>query len=102
MVTLPFHPVFLSIIGNDTENDTEDDAENDTVILSELLKRQQDVLLAISKNERITEKQMMQMFSVSRPTISRATTALKGRRILIRIGSDRNGSWLIVRKVKGL
>ena len=102
MVTLPIHPVFLSIIGNDTENDTEDDAENDTVILSELPKRQQDVLLAISKNERITEKQMMQMFSVSRPTISRATTALKGRRILIRIGSDRNGSWLIVRKVKGL
>ena len=61
MVTLPIHPVFLSIIGNDTETD----AENDTVILTELPKRQQDVLLAISRNERITEKQMMQMFSVS-------------------------------------
>ena len=32
MVILPIHPVFLSIISNDTENDTENDAENDTIV----------------------------------------------------------------------
>ena len=96
MATIPVHPVFL----NDTVNDTENDTENDTVIFAELPKRQQDVLASIHENDRITESQMSQKFSVSRSTISRATTALKERKIIIRIGSDRSGSWMIVKKGK--
>ena len=98
MATIPVHPVFL----NDTVNDTENDTENDTVVFAELPKRQQDVLVSIHENDRITESQMSQKFSVSRSTISRATTSLKERKIIIRIGSDRSGSWMIVKKVKGL
>lgn len=87
---------------DDTVNDTENDTENDTVLFAELPKRQQDVLVSIRDNDRITESQMRQKFSVSRSTITRATTALKKRGIIIRIGSDRSGSWMIVKKVKGL
>lgn len=83
-------------------DDTVNDTENDTVLFAELPKRQQDVLVSIRDNDRITESQMRQKFSVSRSTITRATTALKKRGIIIRIGSDRSGSWMIVKKVKGL
>jgi len=47
-------------------NETENETENETVLLSQLSKRQQVVLRAIAENDRITEAQMMQMFSVSR------------------------------------
>ena len=94
MATVPVHPVFL----HETENET----ENETILLSQLSKRQQIILRAIVENDRITERQMMQKFSVSRATITRATTALKKMGIIIRIGSDRNGSWMIVKKVIGL
>ena len=88
------HPVFL----NDTVNET----ENETVLISQLSKKQQIIPRTIAKNDRITERQMMQKFSVSRATITRATTALKKMGIIIRVGSDRNGSWMIVKKVIGL
>lgn len=105
MVTVPVHPVFLNDTANswnDTESDIENDTEGDTVLLSELPKRQQDILFAIRNNDRITEEQMIQKLSVSRPTIARATAALKKSGIIIRIGSDRSGSWMIIKKVKGL
>lgn len=92
------HPVFL----NDTVNETENETDNETVLVSQLSKKQQIILRTIAKNDRITERQMMQKFSVSRATITRATTALKKMGIIIRVGSDRNGSWMIVKKVIGL
>ena len=92
------HPVFL----NDTVNETENETENETVLVSQLSKKQQIILRTIAENDRITERQMMQKFSVSRATITRATTALKKMGIIIRVGSDRNGSWMIVKKVIGL
>ena len=92
----------ISVFLNDTVNETESETENETVLLSQLSKRQQVVLKAIAENDRITEAQMMQKFSVSRATITRATTALKKMGIIIRVGSDRNGSWMIVKKVIGL
>ena len=98
MATVPVHPVFL----NDAVNETENETENETILLSQLSKRQQIILRAIAENDKITERQMMQKFSVSRATITRATTALKKMGIIIRIGSDRNGSWMIVKKVIGL
>lgn len=98
MATVPVHPVFL----NDTVNETENETENETVLVSQLSKRQQIILRTIAENDKITERQMMQKFSVSRATITRATTALKKMGIIIRVGSDRNGSWMIVKKVIGL
>lgn len=92
------HPVFL----NDTVNETENETENETVLISQLSKRQQIILRTVAENDRITERQMMQKFSVSRATITRATTALKKMGIIIRVGSNRKGSWMIVKKVIGL
>ena len=98
MVTVPVHPVFL----NDSENVTVNVIVNDTVNLSKLSERQRTILLLIQKNERITIDEIQRHFSVTRRTIARDIVSLKEQGILLRVGSDKTGSWMIVKKVKGV
>lgn len=101
MATVPVHPVFL----NDTVNETEtanNVTVNDTVFLSDLSERQGTILALIKKNDRITIDEIQGYFTVTRRTIIRDLFSLKEQGILIRKGSDKKGSWMIVKKVIGL
>ena len=105
MATVPVHPVFLNDTVIDTEkpnNVTVNDTVNDTVFLSNLSKRQSVILSLINENDRITIDEIQGHFTVTRRTIIRDLATLKEYGILIRVGSDKTGSWMIVKKVKGL
>lgn len=109
MATVPVHPVFLNDTVNETENannvtvnDTVNVTVNDTVFLTDLSKRQGAILVLIKNNDRITIDEIQGHFTVTRRTIIRDLFSLKEQGILIREGSDKKGSWLIVKKVIGL
>ena len=98
-MTLPIHPVFL----DDTVNrrgDTVNDSVNDTVKQSQLTRRQLDILSAIEENDRISSAELCIRLAVSRPTISRAISDLKKKGVILRVGSDKSGSWFLAKKVK--
>lgn len=79
MVTLPIHPVFLSIIDNDTVKKV-----NGTVNVTEktakkvdVSRRQGSILSLIENNDRITFDEITSKFTVSRRTIARDIASLK-------------------------
>ena len=103
MVTLPIHPVFLSVTDNDTVkvgkvtvNITEKTAKKK----AEISRRQGSILSLIENNDRITFDEITSKFTVTRRTIARDIASLKKAGILLRVGSDKTGSWLIAKKVK--
>ena len=103
MVTLPIHPVFLSIIGNDTVKDknvTVNVTDKTMKKKAEISRRQGSILSLIEINDRITFDEITSKFTVSRRTIARDIASLKKTGILLRVGSDKTGSWLIAKKVK--
>ena len=105
MATVPVHPVFLNDTVNETEktnNVTVNDTVNGTVFLSELPKRLGSILVLIKNDDRITIDKIQGHFTVTRRTIIRDISSLKELGILIREGSDKTGSWVIVKKVIGL
>ena len=96
--TVPVHPVFL----DDTVNDTVNVPVNVPVLLSNLPERQRLILSLIEKDDRITIEEIQRHFTVTRRTIVRDLAVLKQCGVIIRVGSDKTGSWMIVKKVKGL
>ena len=103
MVTLPIHPVFLSVSNNDTvkdENVTVNVTGKTTKKKAEISRRQGSILSLIESNDRITFDEITSQFTVTRRTIARDIASLKKAGILLRVGSDKTGSWLIAKKVK--
>ena len=102
MVTIPIHPVFLDKAENETVSigdDTVNDTVNGTVKIADLPKRQQIILSLISENEKITIDGLKSHFQESRRTILRDIDKLKSARIILRVGSDKTGTWLITKKL---
>ena len=101
MVTVPAHPVFL---GDDPVNDPVNERIKNGVNDSEkpilLNDRQMEIYSMIEKNDRITKEELKKHFGVSLETIKRDIAKMKKEGILIRVGSDKNGCWLIARKVR--
>ena len=97
MVTVPVHEWFL-------EDDPVNDPVNDPVkILQEpldLTARQLKIVAMIEENDRVTREEMMMRCDVSMPTIKRDIAYMKKVGVLIRVGSDKTGCWMIARKVK--
>ena len=54
----------------------------------------------IEKNDRVTTEEMMARCKVSLSTINRDISQLKKSGVLIRVGGDKGGYWMIARKVK--
>ena len=102
MVTVPVHEWFL----DDTlsTDDTLNDRVNDRVkILQEpisLTVRQKVILSMIEKNDRVNTEEMKTRCGVSIATINRDIAIMKKKGVLIRVGSDKTGCWMIARKVK--
>ena len=73
---------------NDTENDTVNDTLNDTV---------KGILTQIEHNTEITIVELMKAVGKSRPTVTRAIAELKEKGYIVRIGSDKTGSWKVLK-----
>ena len=73
-------------------NDTINDTINDTKELSD---RQIFIINLIKQDETITIPQLTLKTSVSRSTILRELNVLQTKGVLIRIGSRKNGRWII-------
>lgn len=88
VVTLPNVNYDVHAIENDTEKETVNDTVNDTV---------KQVLNCIKNNNAITIAAIMKELGKSRPTITRAIAELKEKGYIERIGSDKSGSWKVLR-----
>ena len=97
MVTVPVHEWFLE---DDTENDIENGIEKMLQLPLVLTDRQFKIVGMIEKNDRVTTEEMMARCKVSLSTINRDISQLKKSGVLIRVGGDKGGYWMIVRKVK--
>ena len=99
--TLFFHPDFVRIKGNeyrnDTENDTENDIENDTVICN-LSKNETVVFQVLQQRSDISADQVAVLAKVSRSTVNRTIKKLKEKGLIRRNGSDRKGTWIILKQ----
>lgn len=73
---------------NDTKNDTVNDTLNDTV---------KGILTQIEHNTEITIVELMKAVGKSRPTVTRAIAELKEKGYIVRIGSDKTGSWKVLK-----
>ena len=92
VVTLPNVNYDVHAIENDTEKETVNDTVNDTV--SDTVKQ---VLICIKNNNAITIAAIMKELGKSRPTITRAIAELKEKGYIERIGSDKSGSWKVLK-----
>ncbi len=60
-----------------------------------LSERKQHIIAAMQSNNAITATQLSQMLGVSDKTIKRNIASLKEQGIVVRIGSNKGGSWLV-------
>lgn len=101
MVTVPVHPVFLEDNPiNDPVNDTVNDRVYERLGPIALKGRQLAIYEVIEENDRITAEEMKERCDVSMPTIKRDIAKLKKEGVLIRVGSDKTGSWMLAGKLK--
>jgi len=80
---------------NEPVNDNVNDQLNDTVKLSV---DQKIILKAIEEDIRITLDELAKQLDKSVSTVSRNIRVLKKRKIIKRVGADRNGKWVIIKK----
>ena len=95
--TLFFHPDFVRIKGNEYRNDTENDIENDTVICN-LSKNETVVFQVLQQRSDISADQVAVLAKVSRSTVNRTIKKLKEKGLIRRNGSDRKGTWIILKQ----
>lgn len=95
--TLFFHPDFVRIKGNEYRNDTENDIENDTVICN-LSKNETVVFQVLQQRSDISADQVAVLANVSRSTVNRTIKKLKEKGLIRRNGSDRKGTWIILKQ----
>lgn len=87
--------------GSDVENDVENDiksrrdVENDIENISD---RQRAILEIIKVNKTASAKEISELLSISHATAQREIRQLRGKHILLRVGSDKGGSWKIIAK----
>ena len=101
MVTVPVHEWFLE--GDESVNELVNGTVNGTVNNLQtpivLTVRQRKIVEMIEENDRVTAEEMLVRSQVSMRTIKRDLAALKKMGVLLRVGSDKTGCWMIARKV---
>ncbi len=90
--TIPIHPYFLHQNDADDVNNDVDDV--DTIGLSE---REKSVLSYLKKNPKATIKDASSSLCVGKATIDRAIRNLKANGVLMRQGTSKNGTWIIIK-----
>ena len=81
---------------NGTVNDTLNDTVNGTVNELELSKSEQLILNIISLDGNVTRNNICKQTNLSLRTVARVLNSLKSKKVIYRVGSDKNGQWKIV------
>lgn len=92
-VTFIFDKGFI----NEGVNDGVNDGEGDGVIKIKLSKNQNKMLIEITKNKAVTQKELASLLNVSESTIQRNSKTLQKRGLLMRVGSDKSGHWEVIK-----
>ncbi|MDR2670970.1 MAG: winged helix-turn-helix transcriptional regulator [Oscillospiraceae bacterium] len=71
-----------------------DETVSETV--SETVNRQAKILAILAENPKITVRQIVEIFDLSRTTVSRELRSLKQANRIRRVGSDKSGHWHVV------
>ena len=90
--TLFFHPDFVKTGIDDSQNDI----ENDNVI-KVLNKNERVIFEVIRRNPDLSADQIAGLAEVSKSTVSRTIKKLKDKGLIRRSGSDRKGTWVILK-----
>ena len=86
----------IAAVRYDTVNDTVNDTVSDVgYYFGDISEKEGAILAIIRKNTKITIGDMVKETGFSRPTVTRALAALKKKRVLERVGSDKTGYWKI-------
>ena len=72
---------------------SKDDPVNDPVKL--LSEKELLVLNSIIQQSDITAKGLVDKLGISEKTVKRAISTLKGKGLIVRVGSDKKGSWSV-------
>ena len=94
--TLFFHPDFVKPGIDDSQNDNDNDIENDNVI-KVLNKNERVIFEVIRRNPDLSADQIAGLAEVSKSTVSRTIKKLKDKGLIRRCGSDRKGTWEILK-----
>ena len=94
--TLFFHPDFVKTGIDDSQNDNENDIENDNVI-KVLNKNERVIFEVIRRNPDLSADQIAGLAEVSKSTVSRTIKKLKDKGLIRRSGSDRKGTWIVLK-----
>ena len=94
--TLFFHPDFVKKELDDSQNDNVNDNENDSVTKA-LNKNERAVFEVIRRNPGLSADQIAGLAEVSKSTVSRTIKKLKDRGFIRRSGSDRKGTWIVLK-----
>ncbi len=89
---------YTESIADDTlnfENDTLNDTINDTLNLSE---KERCVFELIKSDNSVSIAAIVERTGFSRPTVTRAISVLKDRKIIDRAGAKKNGHWIIMER----
>ena len=81
---------------DDSQNDNENDIENDNVI-KVLNKNERVIFEVIRRNPDLSADQIAGLAEVSKSTVSRTIKKLKDKGLIRRCGSDRKGTWEILK-----
>ena len=94
LTTFLIHPEFTASSGavNEAVNEAENEAVNDGMTDNEKL-----VLNAMKLDATITTPKMVELLGLSRTTIQRAIRSLKEKGFIQRNGSDKSGTWIILK-----
>lgn len=80
-----------------TLNDGVNDGEADGVKDNKISKKQNKMLIEITKNNRVTQKELALLLNLSESTIQRHSRELQKNGLLVRVGSDKMGHWVVVK-----
>ena len=81
---------------DDSQNDNVNDIENDSVTKA-LNKNERAVFEVIRRNPGLSADQIAGLAEVSKSTVSRTIKKLKDRGFIRRSGSDRKGTWIVLK-----
>ena len=81
---------------NETKLDNELDNELENKLENELSLKEKDIIKLISKNSKITQKQLSEIIGITPQNIRVYIAKLKQKKLLLRIGPDKGGHWEVV------
>ena len=90
MTTFLIHPEFIT--SDEGRNEGRNSVE--TVALTD---NEQLILNTIRLDNRVTMVKMAEQTGLSRATVERVVKAMKDKQIIGRVGSTKNGNWIIIK-----